>query len=107
MHHLHCRFVLVATVVLTCQSAIASDYPSKPVRLVVPYAAGGGTDIVARLVAQKLGNRLGQPVIVENKAGAATQSDTTAVAKAAPDGYTLLMGTANLATNVPLFKKLV
>ncbi|MBD9400751.1 tripartite tricarboxylate transporter substrate binding protein [Comamonas sp. CMM02] len=106
MRHLHCRFVLVTTVVLTCQSAMASDYPSKPVRLVVPYAAGGGTDIVARLVAQKLGNRLRQPVIVENKAGAATQSGTTAVAKAAPDGYTLLMGTANLATNVPLFKKL-
>lgn len=106
MHLSHRRSALAAIVALTCLPAIASDYPTKPVRLIVPYAAGGGTDIVARLLAQKLGKRLGQSFIVENKAGAATQAGTAAVANAAPDGYTLLMGTANLATNVPLFKKL-
>ncbi|MCO8250894.1 MULTISPECIES: tripartite tricarboxylate transporter substrate binding protein [Comamonas] len=99
-------------VILACLAAAASlpaladNYPGKPVRVIVPYAAGGGTDIVARLVAQKLGARLGQHVIVENRAGAATQAGSAVVAKAAPDGYTLLMGTANLATNVPLFRKL-
>ena len=92
---------------LTVQTVAADEaYPSHPIRLIVPYAAGGGTDTVARLLGQKLGEILGQQVIVENKAGAATQIGTAAVAKAAPDGYTLLMGTANLATNVALFAKL-
>ncbi len=91
---------------LAAASALAQPYPARPVKLVVPYAAGGGTDVAARLLAQKLGERLGQPFVVENRAGAATQAGTAAVVKAAPDGYTLLMGTANLATNVPLFAKL-
>ena len=88
--------------------AVAADehYPSHPIRLIVPYAAGGGTDTVARMLGQKLTDILGQQIIVENKAGAATQIGTAAVVKAAPDGYTLLMGTANLATNVALFAKL-
>ena len=92
---------------LTLQVVAADEaYPSRPIRLVVPYAAGGGTDTVARMLGQKLADSLGQQIIVENKAGAATQIGTAAVAKAAPDGYTLLMGTANLATNVALFAKL-
>lgn len=86
--------------------ALADTYPSKPIRLIVPYAAGGGTDTVARLLGQKLSASMGQQVIVENRPGASTQLGTSAVVTAAPDGYTLLMGTANLATNVPLFAKL-
>lgn len=92
--------------VLPFAGALAQTYPARPVKLIVPYAAGGGADIVARLLAQKLSDKLGQSFIVENRAGAATQTGTTAVAKAAPDGYTLLMGTANLATNVSLFARL-
>lgn len=86
--------------------ALAEPYPSRPIRLIVPYAAGGGTDTVARLLGQKLSASMGQQVIVENRPGASTQLGTSAVVTAAPDGYTLLMGTANLATNVPLFAKL-
>ncbi|QIL81136.1 tripartite tricarboxylate transporter substrate binding protein [Diaphorobacter sp. HDW4A] len=97
---------LACLAAVSCLPALADSYPSKPVKVIVPYAAGGGTDIVARLIAQKLGERLGQSFIVENKSGAATQAGTVVVAKSPNDGYTLLMGTANLATNVPLFKKL-
>ncbi|MCD0505079.1 Bug family tripartite tricarboxylate transporter substrate binding protein [Bordetella petrii] len=81
-------------------------YPEQPIRLIVPYAAGGGTDTAARMLAKKLSPRLGQPVLVENKPGAATQIGTSQVVRAAPDGYTLLMGTANLATNAVLYDKL-
>lgn len=84
----------------------AQAYPTKPVRLIVPYAAGGGTDTAARMIARKLAPLLGQPVVVENKPGGATQIGTAYVASAAPDGYTLLMGTANLATNSVLYSKL-
>jgi tripartite-type tricarboxylate transporter receptor subunit TctC len=87
-------------------AAIAGPYPDHPIKLIVPYAAGGGTDTAARLLAKELATRMGQPVIVENKAGAATQIGTTYVARSTPDGYTLLMGTANLATNAVLYKKL-
>src|SRR5690606_36375885 len=69
-------------------------------------AAGGGTDTAARMLAKKLAPRLGQPVVVENKAGAATQIGTQYVAKSAPDGYTLLMGTANLGTNPAFYTNL-
>ena len=101
------RHIAIACLTLaTGLPALADNYPSKPVKIIVPYAAGGGTDIVARLIAQKLGDRLGQSFIVENKSGAATQAGTAVVAKSPSDGYTLLMGTANLATNVPLFKQL-
>ncbi|MGY6270745.1 tripartite tricarboxylate transporter substrate binding protein [Achromobacter denitrificans] len=87
-------------------AAQAAAYPDKPVRLIVPYAAGGGTDTAARMIARKLAPLLGQPVVVENKPGGATQIGTAFVAAAAPDGYTLLMGTANLATNSVLYTKL-
>lgn len=87
-------------------AATAGAYPDHPIKLIVPYAAGGGTDTAARLLAKDLATRMGQPVIVENKAGAATQIGTAYVARSAPDGYTLLMGTANLATNAVLYKKL-
>lgn len=88
-------------------AAHASDFPSKPIRIVVPYAPGGFTDIVARLVAQKMSARLGQPVIVENKAGGSTMIGAQFVTKAAPDGYTLLMAvTTTISTNPFLFRRL-
>ncbi|QBY51940.1 Bug family tripartite tricarboxylate transporter substrate binding protein [Cupriavidus oxalaticus] len=87
--------------------AVAQTYPAKPIRLVVPYVAGGGTDTIARAMGEKLSKRLGQPVVVENKAGASGIIGTDAVAKAAPDGYTLLMTlTQSVLTNQFLFEKL-
>src|SRR5690349_10229017 len=71
--------------------AWAQAYPTRPVRMIVPLSAGGSTDIVARLIAQRLTDRLGQPFIVENKPGAGTNIGTETVARAAPDGYTLLV----------------
>jgi tripartite-type tricarboxylate transporter receptor subunit TctC len=85
--------------------ANAQNYPVKPVRLVVPSSPGGGTDITARIIAPKLTERLGQQVIVENRAGAGTMIGTEAVAKSAPDGYTLLMGLSTLAINPAMYKK--
>ena len=72
-----------------------SDYPNRPVKLIVGFAPGGSTDIVARIVAQKLGERLGQAVVVENKAGAGGTIGADATAKAPPDGYTLTLGTTS------------
>ncbi|WP_127090044.1 Bug family tripartite tricarboxylate transporter substrate binding protein [Aquabacter cavernae] len=80
---------------LPTAGAQAETYPSKVVKLVVPYPAGGTTDIIARLIATQLSEKLGQPFVVDNRAGASGAIGTSAVAKSAPDGYTLLMGTAN------------
>jgi len=79
-------------------SARASDYPSRPVRIIVPYPAGGGTDIAARIIAQKLSDRLKQQVFVDNRAGANGNLGTELIAKAAPDGYTLGMATPGPVT---------
>ena len=81
-----------------------SAYPAKPIRMVVPFAPGGGTDILARAVAARMSESMGQQVIVENRAGGNTLIGTEAVVRAAPDGYTLLMQTNNLATNPTLYK---
>jgi tripartite-type tricarboxylate transporter receptor subunit TctC len=78
-----------------------SDYPSKPVRMIVPFPAGGSTDIVGRIVAQKLGERLGQQVIVDNRGGAGGTIGTEAAAKAPPDGYTLVVGTTSTHAVAP------
>jgi tripartite-type tricarboxylate transporter receptor subunit TctC len=84
----------------------AQTYPARPVRLVVGYAAGGGTDITARLIAQWLSERLGQQFIVENRAGAATNIGTEAVVHAPADGYTLLLAHTANAINATLYEKL-
>lgn len=88
-------------------SAFAQTYPAKPIHLVVPYPAGGGTDFFARLVGTKMSELIGQPIIIENKPGAATNLGADYVAKAAPDGYTILLGdVATFAANQSLYKKL-
>ena len=81
-------------------------YPVRPVRFVVPFPPGGAVDIVARLLAHRLGESLGQQVVVDNRGGASTIIGTEVVARATPDGYTLLMGSTSLATNPSLFAKL-
>jgi tripartite-type tricarboxylate transporter receptor subunit TctC len=77
---------------LVASSAFAQSYPARPVKFVVPFPPGGGVDIVARAVGEKLAPRLGQPIVIENKPGAGTTIGTAAVAQSAPDGYTLLIG---------------
>jgi tripartite-type tricarboxylate transporter receptor subunit TctC len=87
--------------------AQAQTYPAKPVRLVLPFPPGGGTDVVGRLVAQKLGQALGQQVIVDNRAGAGGRIGTDLVAKSPPDGYTLLLATSSvMGTGPALYRKL-
>jgi tripartite-type tricarboxylate transporter receptor subunit TctC len=84
--------------------AVAEDYPSRPITLIVPYAAGGGNDVMARIVADKMGAALGQPIVVENRGGAGGSIATRAVAHAAHDGYTLgLGGTGTLAIDPTLY----
>ena len=86
--------------------ARAQTYPTRPVRLIVGFPAGGATDLYARLIGQVLGERLGQQFIIENRPGAASNIATEAVARAAPDGYTLLMATPANAINATLYDKL-
>jgi tripartite-type tricarboxylate transporter receptor subunit TctC len=83
-----------------------ADFPSKPVRIIVPVAAGGPTDLVARMLAEKLSNMWGQQVFIENKGGAGTNIGTEYAAKSDPDGYTVLFTTASLAVNTSLYRSL-
>ena len=102
------RHLLTAIAALAFTTAFAADpYPTRPIRMVVGFAPGGGTDLTARPVAQKLSELMGQPVIVENRPGAGGNIATEQVARAAPDGYTLLMGTiASLAISPGLYGNL-
>jgi tripartite-type tricarboxylate transporter receptor subunit TctC len=91
-------------VMATLSGADAQDYPNRPITLVVPYAAGGGNDVMARTVAEKMSRTLGQQIVVENRAGAGGTIATRQVAKAAPDGYALVIGgTGTLAVNPTLY----
>ncbi len=93
---MHRRSWLTAALALLCVSALAQSYPSKPIQLVVPFAPGGTTDIIARAVADPLGKALGQPVVVINKAGGGGVVGATETARATPDGYSL--GVATVST---------
>ena len=107
--HRSLMFLITAAGALSLLSAaaFAQPYPNKPVRLVVPYSTGTSTDVLARLYAQKLGELLGQTVIVENKAGAGGNIAGEAVARAAPDGYTITLSTSAVhATNPALYARL-
>jgi len=97
--------VVAAALALTSVSAMA-DYPERPLRVIVPFAAGGATDVIARTVAQAMSVRLGQSIVVENKAGANGNIGGAAAARSEPDGYTLLMATSSHAINASLYQKL-
>src|SRR3954462_13162786 len=85
----------------------AQDYPNRQVNFVVPFAPGGGTDILGRLVGQKLSDRFGKPFVIENRPGAGTVTAAVQVARSTPDGYTIMMATSGtLAMNPTLYKKL-
>jgi tripartite-type tricarboxylate transporter receptor subunit TctC len=103
-HMIPSVFLLLAMCAAAAHAAVI-DYPAKPIRLVVPYAAGGSTDTVARIVGQQLGERFGQQVVIDNRTGAGTLIGTEIVAQAVPDGYTLLMATPPLAVNPSLYPK--
>jgi tripartite-type tricarboxylate transporter receptor subunit TctC len=99
--------LLITTMLGLGLSVHAQDYPIKPIKIIVPYAAGATTDLMARLVAEKLREKWGQTVIVDNRAGAGGNIGAEAVAKAAPDGYTLLLSAAGpLVLNKSLYGKL-
>jgi tripartite-type tricarboxylate transporter receptor subunit TctC len=101
------RCLVAAAATLVLGTAHAQTYPTKPIKMVVPFAAGGGTDVLARVIGEKLSAGLGQPVVIDNKPGAAGIIGTDAVAKAAPDGYTVVMSLSNaLLTNQFLYEKL-
>src|SRR6266511_3586419 len=88
-------------------SAKAQDYPNQTVKIVVPFVAGGGVDVVARIVAPRLSEELGQPVIIENRGGAGGMLGAAAVAQSLPDGYTLLLGTGSThGTNSSVYARL-
>jgi tripartite-type tricarboxylate transporter receptor subunit TctC len=102
--------VAAAIVTLACFSAAPATaqerWPTKPVRFVVPFAPGGSTDVIARMIGQKLSMRWGQPVVVENRAGAGGNLGADVVAKAAPDGYTLLMASGSITINPHIYKRM-
>ena len=104
----HRGFAVLSTVVAVCvvNPATAADYPVKPVRLIVPFAAGGSSDTVARLIGAKLTAAWGQQIVVENRPGGSTTIGAGFVAKSTPDGYTLLLANANHTVNPALFKSL-
>jgi len=100
------KTLLFAALVLAAGAACAQSYPTKPVRIVLPFAPGGGTDLLARIFAQRMQETYGQAFTVDNRAGAGGNIGAEIVAKAAPDGYTLMITSASIAVNVSLYPKL-
>ena len=100
------QFVTLFSMILLHSYSFAQNFPQKPIQIIVPVSAGGGTDVMARSVGQKVGELLGQPLIVENKTGGGGNIGTEFVAKAKADGYTLLFSPSTIATNVAVYKKL-
>jgi tripartite-type tricarboxylate transporter receptor subunit TctC len=98
--------LFIALLFAMASSVVAQDYPSRPVRMVVPFAPGGGTDISARILGEGLSQSLGQTVVIDNRPGAGSVLGCEIVAHAAPDGYTLLLGNISMAFNAALYKKL-
>jgi tripartite-type tricarboxylate transporter receptor subunit TctC len=97
---------LLGALVTGLAPAAAADYPARPIRMVVPFAPGGGSDISARILADGLGETLGQTIVVDNRPGAGSILGCNIVAKATPDGYTTLLGNISMAFNTALYKKL-
>jgi tripartite-type tricarboxylate transporter receptor subunit TctC len=102
------RISTLLSLALAAPMAVLADgaYPDKPIKFVVPYPPGGGTDVVARIVQQRLQVALGQPIVIDNKGGAGGSLGTDIVAKAAPDGYTVLFTLSSHTINPAIFPKL-
>jgi len=101
-----CLTGLFFALAIVLHAAAAQSYPSKPIRFVVPFAPGGGTDIIARVLGQRLNEVLGQPVIIDNRGAAGSTVGTDIVCKSPPDGYTMLLGNISMAFNRWLYKTL-
>ena len=93
-----------AALALSAAPALAQDYPEKPITMVVPYAAGGPSDVIGRLIGQSMSATLGQQIVIENVAGAGGTTGAARVAKATPDGYTLLIHHVALAAGASMYK---
>ncbi len=106
MRNLFRMFLATIALFVTASAALAQQYPNRPIHLIVPYPAGGATDVVARVVTEKMSEDLGQQVIIDNRPGAGTMIGASAVARSPADGYTLLIGdTATYALNPTLYDK--
>src|SRR3954468_23217716 len=106
MHTVSPRLFALLAAALSSGAALAQNYPAKPIRIVVPFAAGGVADITARVVSQRMGEALGQQMLVENRPSAGGVVAAEAVAKSAPDGYTLVLVSNGAAVSASLFKSL-
>ena len=107
MHAIRRHLLCAAALVLAAGSALAqADYPSRPIKIIVPFPPGGSTDVLLRLIQPRLAQQLGQPVVIENKSGASSTVGADFVAKSAPDGYTLLVGTLHHTVAQVVFPKL-
>ncbi|HYC46890.1 MAG TPA: tripartite tricarboxylate transporter substrate binding protein [Burkholderiales bacterium] len=98
--------LLFSPLLLAAPDAAAERYPERPIRLIVPFAPGGGTDINARILAEPIGNTLGQTIVIDNRPGAGSTLGSNLAAKAMPDGYTLLLGTISLTINPAVYREL-
>ena len=94
---------IAAALLLCCNGALAQTYPVKPIRLILPFPPGAGSDIVGRMLGQKISERLGEAVVADNRAGAGGNLGIALAAKAPPDGYTILLATASIAVSPALY----